>query len=348
MTRGTYGGSTTFRGSRGSRYTNNFRKWQETEVPDNTTIPKRLLMKVYINGHEYLGLLDTGSESCIVSMGLIKKNNLEQRLIPYYAELQTFGESIIATKNKIEMPIEIEGEYREYIIDMIVEPSEREHLVIGQNFLRKYNLNIDYGYTNKEVKVLKTSKYATGNQIETKLYTDKDERRMIKFRRMTNSRYSAPYVKLIIDNTAVDGLIDTGSMQNVIEIETLRYISKEKIIDRSVKINLIGARDIIQTLGEVELEVEMMTIEGNTYKARVRFKVVEKAGERITLGLPFLLGRKILLDNGRNALCTKYIKENNLNVETDTLIRPRWRPKDCNNHCKNYNMHCISEDPIKY
>ena len=139
-------------------------------------------------------LLDTGSEACIATMAFVKNHGLEESLVPAYCELQTFGNSIMATGHRIIFQAKFRNQPHYSVIEAVVDPSEKELVVLGQNFLRPRMLNIDFGHTTPGEYVLRTSKQVNPKRFCTPLFTGEDTEAMVKISIRDIGSWVAPLV----------------------------------------------------------------------------------------------------------------------------------------------------------
>ena len=188
-------------------------------------LPNKLFVKIIIPNNQKMeyGLLDTGSESCVVSMGFVKKHGLSELLIPSYAELQTFGSKVMATKYKLTFDFNFLDNIPTHSMEAVVSSSKQTILVIGQNILRELKLNIDYEFSNPNEYLLKSATtQSNNNYIQTPLFDTNGKDTRISYSKTREKRYSVPYVKTIILDDPYEIMIDTGSMRNVIEYRIIQ------------------------------------------------------------------------------------------------------------------------------
>ena len=249
------------------------------------------------------GLLDTGSESCVISMGFVQKHNLNKLLTPSYAELQTFGAKVMATKYKLKFNFNFLDSTAIHSMEAVVSSSNEISLVIGQNIFRGLKLNIDYEFSKPKQFLLKSaitqsSKY----DIQTPLFDTDEKDTNIIYSKSLEKRYSVPYVKTIIWDSPYEIMIDTGSMRNVIEYEIIEQEHLTHLIHKTTMTHLRGAKSKVKILGDINLSLKFISKSSEKHNVQANFAVVKHAGESITVGLQFLLQNQFMIDNGTNTL----------------------------------------------
>ena len=291
-------------------------------VPTHTHITDRKLHKInklFVKASikskphiEVLALLDTGSESSVITKGLVDEMGLTDSLISSYNELQTFGDEVMVSKFSIELPLLFENQPTPIAVRAVVDNSKTQKLILGQNFLRHNYLNMDYGITSSQW-VLRTSPNIKGllPKISIPLHTNLKENSAVEKHRVLIARYSVPYIEAKINKKSVKAMIDTGAVTNIIEEQTIKKLGLTNDVKKSKIKRMRGANTQVKVTGQIALRLTFTATNENKTNITEIFQIVKESGEPLSIGLPFLIRNKLLIENGTG----KLVNGNNDHIE---------------------------------
>jgi hypothetical protein len=139
-----------------------------------------------------MAIIDSGSEMSTISMNLIKGTDVQNQLLPNYAELEVFGDKIITSNYQVSLFIKCEEMPKEMELTCLIQPSGEPMLILGQNFLRMHNLNIDLQNTQLSQYTLRTSANAPKCEFKSPLYAVFKEQSRSHMCRGDFQRFSVP------------------------------------------------------------------------------------------------------------------------------------------------------------
>ena len=118
--------------------------------------------------------IDTGSEpESVISQGMLNYLGITKTIPQSFTTLETFGNEIIHSTENVKLSVMFEGCTKLIDLLCVVDHSRAVSMVLGQAFLRRRELIIDFGVTSQDNYALRTGPNSELKAWRTNLYFKK-------------------------------------------------------------------------------------------------------------------------------------------------------------------------------
>ena len=278
--------------------------------------------KVYLrfkHKNSYLSFFaqaDTGSEVNVITLAYLRYLQLDnEKQQPSSIILDTFGDNKIPTHSSVTLNLQLTNSKEEIPIKFLIqEENYIANATIGQNFLRRYNIDLDFSSTVNDV-YQATSLTHEGPYYGLKTTMYSNSHTLLDVKKETifipedpKVNYGPPKINILTNNTELEYFVDTGAMYSIIEESVIRKQGWTHLVQPTTIRMLNGASttNIVEVQGQITLQLFLKTPEPReTKKINHTFLITNGSGEMQSLGIGFYTENEITHSSSQDRIMGK-------------------------------------------